>query len=246
MSKILVYAIIAMIAIASLASLIMLNTYLVIFSVSASLALFFLYKMWDVFEGLIIKRTGIVQVVGNYELAGDRVSAVTKRGSLFCALSAAILNDLPSKGMEREGIERIIASTNAPFRFVLQVEKLNTGKIFDDLRTRRRMKEIELSKTVSRKGTDTSKIIEREIELIESEIRAIGSGAVPLKAEMYIMSFAESESKFVAEEKALSQVKALAGEFSAVLGAGFEVLSGAQLIKTIRSDLFSGGELHAA
>ena len=59
------------------------------------------------------------------------------------------------------------------------------------------------------------------------------------------MSFAKSESKFVAEEKALSQVNALAGEFSAVLGAGFEIVSGSSLISILRSDIFCEGEMYA-
>jgi hypothetical protein len=121
----------------------------------------------------------------------------------------------------------------------MQVERLNTQKISDDLQTRRRLKEIELSKTGSKKGPDQSKVIEREIELIESEIDSITSGSTPLKTNTYIISFASSDSRFVSQERALSQVRALAGEFSAVLGASFEVLTGADLIAALRSEMWS-------
>jgi hypothetical protein len=120
------------------------------------------------------------------------------------------------------------------------VERLNASRIFDDLKTKRRLKEIELGRAKSKSGNNTTNVVEREIDLLESEIASIGSGAVPLKTEIYLMSFAEAESKFMAEERALSQVKALAGEFSAVIGANFEVISGADLVSLIRSDMFWG------
>ena len=86
-----------------------------------------------------------------------------KKGLHFSAVSAAILRDFPSKEISRDNIERIISSSNSPFRFVVQVEKLNTGKITDDLKTKRRMKEIELSKAKAKKGTDSGKVVEREL-----------------------------------------------------------------------------------
>jgi hypothetical protein len=237
MQKIPVYALIGVAAISSIASVLSLNLYLIIFSVSATIFLFFLYKLWDVFEAIVIKRTGVVQIVGDYELEADRFSAIRKKGLHFSAVSAAILRDFPSKEISRENIERIISSSNSPFRFVVQVEKLNTGKITDDLKTKRRMKELELSKSKAKKGADSGKVLEREIELIESEIKSINSGAVPLKTSIYVTSVGSSESRFAAQEKALSQIKEIAGEFSAVLGAGFEVISGTELISIIKSDL---------
>lgn len=237
MPKIIVYVLIAIAAISSIASIISLNLYLTIISISLTICLFFLYQLWDIFEAVIIKRTGVVQMVGDYELEGDRFAAIRKKELHFSAVSAAILKSFPSKEISRENIERIISSSNSPFRFVVQVEKLNANKITDDLKTKRRMKELELSKAKTKKGADSSKVVEREIELIESEIKSISSGAIPLKTNIYIMSAASSESRFMAQEKAHSQIKELAGEFSAVLGSGFEVLSGADLISTLRLDM---------
>ncbi len=245
MSKAILYAILAISAATAVASLLSLNVYLILFSLSSSLALFFLYKLWDVFENLIIRKTGVIQLVGDYQFEGERVSAIRKTGGSFNALCAAVLKDLPSKEINRENIERIVSSTNSPFRFVIQVERLNTGKIFDDLRTRRKMKEIQLSKIENRNDKNPSKSVERELELIEDELKVISSGSIPLKTSIYLMSFAKSESKFVAEEKALSQVNALAGEFSAVLGAGFEIVNGSALISILRSDIFCESESYA-
>jgi len=242
MNDLLVYLIIGVALMASLAGILLFNIYLVILSFSLSLSMFFLYKLWDIFEALIIKKTGVVQVVGNYEFEGDRVAAISKMGESFLAVSAAILKELPTREISKDSIEKIIATSNAPFRLVMQVEKLNTTKISDDLKTRRRLKEIELSKVGPKKGSDTSKIIEREIELIESEISSINSGSTPLKTNTYLLSFATSESRFVSQERALSQVKAIAGEFSAVIGASFEVLNGADLISVLRSDMWT--EVH--
>lgn len=231
------YLIFALVVCISAASIATLNAYLVLISLSSLMLLFFLYKLWDIFESLVVKRTGVVQVLGDYRLEADRLSGIRMKKGGFHALSAAVLRDLPSKEISKESLERIISGSNAPFKFVLQVERLNTGKISDDLKTRRRLKEMELSKAGSKKGADRSKVVEREIELIESEITSINSGASPLRTEIYLMSFADSESKFVAEERALSQVKAIAGEFSAVMGASFEVVAGADLLRLMEADL---------
>jgi hypothetical protein len=239
MTNIVLYCILGLAVLTTAASIASLNIYMIVISIAITSSLFFLYKLWDVFEAVIIKRSGVVQVVGDYELEADRVSAVKKRGQQFSALCAATLRDFPTKEISRENIERIISSSNSPFRFVVQVEKLNTGKITHDLKTKRRMKELELSKVNAKKGSDSGKVVEREIELLESEIKSISSGAVPLKTQIYIMSFASSESKFSAQERALSQIKEISGEFSAVLGAGFEVLAGPELISLIKSDLLS-------
>jgi hypothetical protein len=243
MKEIPIYLTIGVAITASIAGIFLLNLYLIIASLALSVSMFFLYKLWDVFEALIIKKTGVVQILGDYELEGDRVAAVSKMGGSFKAVSVAVLKELPSREISKDGLEKIIASSNAPFRLVMQVEKLNTEKISDDLKTRRRLKEIELSKVNPKKGTDHGKIIEREIELIESEINSINSGSTPLRTNTYIMSVAASESRFVAQERALSQVKTIAGEFSAVLGANFEVMGGADLISVLRSEMWA--EVHA-
>jgi len=237
MEKIVFYALIAVSVISSIASVLTLNFYLIILSVSATVSLFFLYQLWDILEAVVIKKTGIVQTVGDYELEADRFSAIRKKGLHFSAISAAVLREFPSKEISRESMERIISSSNSPFRFVVQVEKLNTGKITDDLKTKRRMKELELSRAKGKKVGDSAKVVEREIELIESEIKSLGSGAVPLRTSIYLMSVGSSESRFAAQETALSQIREIAGAFSAVLGAGFEVISGADLISIIKSDL---------
>lgn len=238
MPKFILCVILAISAASAVASLVTFNLYLILFSVCSSLCLFFLYKLWDVFEALLIKKTGVVQVLGDYELEAERFSAVRKIGPNFSAVSAAILRSFPSKEITRDSIERIIASSNSPFKFVVQVERLDTSKITDDLKTKRRMKELELSKTRTKKSGDSDKVVERELELIESEIRSITSGEVPLKTSIYLISFGSSESRFAAQERALSQIKELSGEFSAVLGAGFEVLNGSELISVIKSDMF--------
>lgn len=238
MQKTVFYVLIAAAIILSIASILTLRPYLIVFSISAVIILFFLYQLWDVFEAIVIKRTGVIQMIGDYELEAERFSAVRKKGLHFSAVSAAILRNFPSKEINRENIERIISSSNSPFRFVVQVERLNTSRMTDDLKTKRRMKELELSKARAKNGSDSSKVVEREIELIESEINSISSGAVPLKTNIYLISFGSSESRFAAQEKALSQIREIAGEFSAVLGAGFEVIAGSELISIIKLDLF--------
>lgn len=236
MENLIFYILIATAILTALASLATLNIYVILFSCLVIVVMFFFHRLWDVFEALIINRTGVVQLIGTYELEGERLCAIKEIGKEFQAISAATLRDFPKKELTKENIERIIAGSNSPFRLVVGVERLNTSKIIDGLKTRRRMKEIELTKAKQSKGKDNSKVIEREISVIEDEITAISTGSVPLKTEIYLLSAARAESKFLAQEHSIAQIRELSGEFSAVLGASFEVISGSELVRLVKSD----------
>lgn len=219
------------------------NIYIIAFAALVCLASLFLYRFGDIVEALVIKRTSVVQVLCGFELEGEREAAVRRTGRGFTATSAAVLEDAPTREISREGIERVIANSNAPFRLVVQVERLDMTKTLDSLKTRRRMREIELSKAriEERDGApERGSVIERELELIEGEIREIGSGAMPLKATIYLITTAVAESRFGAVERATSQARELSGEFSAVLGATFGQVSGAALVRLLATDSVNG------
>lgn len=235
-NKIVIYLIIAIGFGACVASLLTLNLYLIILCSVVSMTSIFLYKLWDVFEAIVIKKTNVVQLLGNYEIEGERLSATRSTIKGFSATAAAILKCPPTREISRDSIERIIASSNSPFRLVVQAQRLDESKIVDNLKTRRRMKEIALSKAKAERSDSSLKMIEREIEVLENEIKAISSGSTPIETSIYLITSAVSGSKFAAQERAIAQAKELSGEFSAVLGAGFDLVSGSELIRLLCLD----------
>jgi hypothetical protein len=239
-NKIIIYLVIAIGFGACAASLLTLNLYLIAFCSALSLVLIFLYKLWDVFEAIVIRKTNVVQLLGDYEIEAERLTATRSTAKGFSATAAAILKSPPTREISRENIERIIANSNSPFRLVVQAERLDESKIIDNLKTRRRMKEIELSKARAERGDSSRNVIKREIEVLESEIKAIGAGSAPIETNIYLITSAVSDSKFAAQERAVAQAKELSGEFSAVLGAGFDSVSGTELIRLLCLDSLCG------
>ncbi len=211
------------------------NLYLMALCAILSFAALFAYALRDELDALVFKKTNLVQIIDGFELESDRSTVTRHTVSGFTATASAVLLGSSDHEIKRENIESIIAHSNAPFKFVVHAERMNTSKILDKLKTERRIKEIYLSKT---KNGDSArvKVLEREAELLEREINAISSGAIPIKVSSYIMTSASAEGKFVARERARAQIRELSGEFSALLGVRFEPISGSELVRLLKFD----------
>ena len=226
----------AAVLILSLSSLLSMNPALIALSLVAALALIVMQKLWFVVEALVFRHTNLVQVLGNQQLSGDRSTATRQVKGGFVATAIALLKGDARETVDREKIEGIIAHLNYPFRFVLHVKRLDTDKLLDKLQTQRGIKEIELAKA-SGAGSNSARIgqLKREIEQIEGDIRSI-SASTPVSLSRYIATSAKSESRFAAEERAKSQIRALAGEFGALLNSDAQILSGTDLLDCLETD----------
>src|ERR1700674_559704 len=100
----------------------------------------------EIVEAYIFRHTILIQVLGKYELCGDRQSALLREGGKFTAISAAILDIQGDEGLDRDKIENIITHISCPFKFVTQTERINLDKISDSLLTKRATIEIKLSR----------------------------------------------------------------------------------------------------
>ncbi len=194
-----------------------------------------------IFDAILFKKSGVVQVIDGYELEAERSAATKVHRNGFTAIACARLLSAPKHLIESRSIEGIIAHTNAPFRFVVQAERLDSKKIVNNLKTKRAMREIAISKIRS-KASELARIkmLEREIAEIDCEINSINSGAMPIKMNTYLLTVAASENKIAAQERAKSQIKEIAGEFSAILEARFEVMEGNELVDLLKHDLVNG------
>lgn len=228
----------AAVLIVSVASLLSLNVALIALSLIFLPALIIIHKLWYVIEAAIFRRTNLIQVLGSQQLSGDRATAVRAVKGEFVATATALLSGDVREGITRDKIEGIIIHLNYPFKFVLNVERLDINRLLDKLQTRRSMKEIELARA-SRNGREANAakagLLKREIEQIEHDIRSVSSG-MPVKLARYIVTSARSESRFTAEERAKSQIRELASEFGALLNSDSQILTGNELLNLIEID----------
>jgi hypothetical protein len=232
------YGLLAAVLVTSLASLLSLNAALIALSAISLLALIIMHKLWYAVEAAMFKRTNLIQVLGNQQLSGDRAAATRAVKGGFVATAVALLRGDAKEELDRKKIENVIMHLDYPFKFVLNVEKINTDKLLDRLQTKRSMKEIELAR-LSRNGREANPAkagsLKREIEQIEHDIMSMNSG-MPLRLARYIATSARSESRFVAEERAKSQVRELASEFGALLNSDPQVLGGNELLDALEID----------
>ena len=226
----------AAVLILSLSSLLSLNVFLIALSLLAVLTLILTQKLWFVVEALVFKHTSLIQVLGDQQLSGIRSAAIRRAKGGFVATTMALLRGDARENVDREKIEAIIAHLNYPFRFVLDVKRLDANKLLDKLQTKRSLKEIALSK-MSANGPSAAKMsaIKREIEEIERDISNI-SASTPVSLARYIATSAKSESRFAAEEHAKSQIRALASEFGTLLNSEAQILAGTDLLECLEID----------
>jgi hypothetical protein len=228
----------AAVLLASIASLLSLNTVLIVTSLVAAPTLIAIYKLWYAIEAAVFRRTNLIQVVGNQQLGGDRATAIRAANDGFIATAVASLKGDARENVDRDKIENIISHVNYPFRFALHVERLDVNKMLDALQTKRGMKEIELARVSANgrcAGNAKVGLLKREIEQIGDDIRNISSGT-PLRLARYITTSARSESRSAAEERAKSQIRELASEFGALLNSDSCILSGIELLDALEID----------
>ena len=232
------YLISAALAIMTVASILTLRTYVIMIGFIISGLFIVSYKFNYIIDSFVFKKTNLVQILDGYEVSGDRGVAIRKTDKGYCATAAALLKNNSSNGrISRENVENIISNSHSPFKFVMQIERINIDKLLDSMKTKRGMLEIELGK-VSLSGANSAKsnVLKRHIDQLNSEIGQISTGGAPLKLAQYIMTSAVSESGFTAQEKAKSQLREITAEFSALAGSKAEILSGNDLVDILKFD----------
>ncbi len=196
------------------------------------------YKGWDLlFEPLIFRRAGIVQVLGNYELSGDRRAAIGRSGGRFTATAAALLDASQIEELDRGKFEGVIEKTGKPFKLVMVSQPLDVSGVLDRLKTMKYRGEIQLARLGSgEEGSMKRKRLLERISSIEGDIRSITSGKVPLKMLYYLLHSSSSESSFAAQEEALSGLSSLCNAFDAALNTRSSILSGSELLSLLKID----------
>lgn len=234
--SLLFYVIMAVAGLLAVASILTLNPVVICLASASILVSVVIYKLWYVIDSLIFKRTNLIELFNGYELSKDRNSAIRRMDDRVSSTTAAILNVDKEASIDRVDIENIIAHISYPFKFVMQVEKLNVGKIMEGLQTSRSIKEIELSRLDTARSSVRINQLKRELELIHHDINAIKTGETPVKLAHYIFTTAVSDTFYDAEERAKSQIRELSSQFDALLKSKSRIMDGNELLDLLKVD----------
>lgn len=231
------YALVSFTAAALVLGAVTLDSMLIAVSSAAALASLIILKMWPIIESLVIKRTNIVQVLNGFELGGDREAAVAMTDVGYTATCAADIESFSGVSLGKERLEAVIAHTGAPFRFSIQVERLDTREVMEGLETQKHMREIAISRLPNQgsgKATMKMQRLKNEISRIEHDISALGAG-LPLRLAAYVMTSAAAQGRLAANNAAKAQIRAIVSELEAV-GISCRILTGSELLSLLRFD----------
>ncbi len=195
------------------------------------------YKGWYILEPLLFRKVNVIQTVGNYQLSGERRSAIIKSNGYVSATTAVLIDVSKIDELDREALENIIHNLKMPFKIIMQIEQLNTSKIVNDLKTKQYMKESELYK-IAKLNPKSPKVaaLNREISQITNDILEITSGKMPLKLSYYALTSAIAENAYRAQDLAIMRIKELANSIDSVLNTKSNILEGDDLLSVLKFD----------
>jgi len=221
----------------TLLAVISVNMVIIALAVSATIIAVVFYRMWYFIEDALFKHTGMIEMVGQYELSGSREAAIRSTNDGLIAATAAVLEINNADAVESRKIENIISRVGYPFKFTLQARRQDVNGLVDRIKTRISLKEIQLSRLgTSQKELHRSAQARREVEVLQNDLRNIQLGDAPLRLIYYISTSAVSESRYDAEERAKSQLRELSGQFDALLGSNSRALVGSELLEVLMID----------
>lgn len=242
LSKIVDYFLLSTSAALFLASILTFNALAVAAAAAFAFGSMAVYKGWYIFEAKIIEGTGIVQVVGSYELGDERSAAVLREGDAFNSAAVCAFYGISEANVDRDKFEGIIERTNTPFKLVVSVEYLNKRGLLDRLETQLRMKKMKFA-DISYRNLKRNKIkaeaLENEIKHIQRQMQGISEGRRALKLIYYVVVNATSESRYGAVEAAKSALLRIISEFEAGFGVQGRQLYGNELLDFLKID-YSG------
>lgn len=224
------YMVYALSSLVFIASLLAGNSTILIFSSALLAASVLILHSGHLINSILIKKSGVVVISGNYCLSNNLRSICRQQGSLFKSLSIALLIPQPGQQIRRDSIKELVESLSEQFEFSIEIAEANTGKITESLMTRLRMKEIAFSR-ISNASSPKAALLKRQIELMGNDIRAIEAMGKSFKSVMRIKAISFSADKAEAESTSSKNIEMLASKFSASTGMDCHVLVGERLLE---------------
>lgn len=181
---------------------------------------------------ILARKFNINLIQEGYLLSENLKVAVKKEQDEFKAKCVCILHPSSRISGQSEKFEEIIAKSKFPFEFSIQISEIESKKIMDAYETKRRIKEIEISRTSPLKSDSISKL-NRELEVIEGEIQQLALGVTPTKALFKLKCSAKGASQSQAANLATSRMSTLLTLFSTTYNLSANELLGEELLANL-------------
>ena len=212
-----------------IASMVSSNAIVIALSSVLLLAAAVLLNSGHIVNDFLIKRLGVVVVSGKYSLGHDLHTLCKKEGSVYKAISVAILTPRNNAIINHSALKDLIDSIHDPFEFSIELSEVDKTRMVESLRTRLRMKEIMLSRTSS-SSYDKVNGLKRQIDIINGDITNLSSSAQSFEFIIRIKSICTSTDEYDARSISARNMESLANKFSAVIAVDYELLTGEKLV----------------
>ena len=224
------YLFYALAAVLLLASAFSHNAYLLMAAILLLLASAVYMHSGHLLNNFLIGRGKVIEVYNWYKLSENLSSASKRVGNAYFSVSCAVLKRV-SGDRNGEQICSIVSNTDFPFEFSIGMRSVDKEKLLDDLETKRRLKEIEISR-LDPKKYDKANCLRRELGVIEGDIRNI-RGQKPLAMAIRLKTFASSRDEADATAESSQNLERIASAFASSLGFEHETLKGERLLEEL-------------
>lgn len=207
----------------------------VIFTIAAMMVLSSVYlNSGHILNNLLIKRSKIIEVYNNYRLAENLNAAVRRSGNYYHGTSVSILRVNREVGGQADLIRSILESVREPFEFSLRMNEVNRNRLIESLETKRRVKEIALSRA-GQKQYDKMNKLKREIAVLENDINNVIKGGKSFETIIKLRTFYVSDNQNEAGREAYRNLIRISDIFATSLGLEYEVVRSEKLLEVVNA-----------
>lgn len=217
---------------AAIAAIVTLNPAIAAFSIMLILAGAIIHSYGRIINNLLISKSAIIEIYNGYKLHPSLNSAVRHDGNLYSSVSVAEMpNTNAAANMD---LRKLAENSPFPFEVALRIEEMDKQKFIEPLETKKKRKEILLSRLTSRNSPKALEL-SRAISILEDEVSSIASSPSILHMKLMLRTFSVSESEYSAAKESAENMKALASRVSSLTGSDIHVIRG--------EEIFSAGVL---
>jgi hypothetical protein len=208
------------------------NIYLVAFTAVMIFSSVAYFNSGHMINNLILRKSAIIEMCNGFWLSHNLNSMIKKTDEGYVAVAIAVIMPEEKKLVDHGRVKEVIESIRLPFEFRVTIKEVDSKRLYDTIETKKRMKEILLSRTDPKKH-DKVNSLKREIDILESEISSIRTGGRALDMFIRVFAFANSGSEIEASREAYSNIMQIGDSFSAALGVKYEIANGEELVNLI-------------
>jgi hypothetical protein len=225
------YAFYSLAAAMLVASVFSFNLYFLVLAMILLLSAAFFFSSGYLANNFLLRRIGAVDFYDGFRLSKRMCAVTRKSGNGYLSVSVAILKKNSEEREKSEIMESLVSNVNFPFEFSLGIRAVDKKKVLEGLETKRRMKEIEITRSEGGKYDRVNRL-KRELSVIESEIKSFRERR-PLVVEAKVKAFWLGQNEMEAARESEKNIEQLSGMFSSMLGFEYDILKGESLLEEV-------------